>query len=142
MPVVVTALHFIEAEGVGIVAGHGQRAALAVQGDPARQWGCDGDGGVAGQLVEELGDVVGVDEQLLHLVDGGGAIEVMVSTLCGRGLPGTLAICYVRATVRKRGQPTANRVWSDMVPDISSGSLRAVKRAYSSARSAVRHKLN
>lgn len=74
----VAVLHLIHTQGLRVATGHGQRAAVTVHGDPAGQVGSDGGGGVAGQLVEESGDVVGVEEQLLQFAGGDGTVEAVV----------------------------------------------------------------
>ncbi len=77
-PTVVVVLDFVEGAGVGVAAGYGERAAVAVHGDPAGQPGPDGVGGVTGEFFEEAGDVLGLEEQLLHLAEGSGVVQGMV----------------------------------------------------------------
>ncbi|HEX4102765.1 MAG TPA: hypothetical protein VHY21_19850 [Pseudonocardiaceae bacterium] len=78
-PVVMAVLDLVEGAGVGVAAGHGQRAAVAVHGDPAGQPAPDRVGGVAGKFVEEPGDVLGVEEQLAQLTESPGAVWGVVT---------------------------------------------------------------
>ena len=73
-PVVVAVLDLVEVAGGVVAAGHGQRAAVSVHGDSAGQPAPDRVGGVAGELFEETGDVLGIEEQLAQLAESSGAV--------------------------------------------------------------------
>jgi hypothetical protein len=80
-----------------------------------------------------------------HWLDGSEYLRRQLLSHGGAGevYPAPPVACYIGATVRKRGQPTVNYMWSDMAPGCFSGLLPARhRRAYPSARSAIRTSWN
>jgi hypothetical protein len=62
----VAVLDLVDLTGAGVAAGDGHGAVVAAQGDPAERVGGQHGDGEGGEVVEEAGDVLGGEQQLLQ----------------------------------------------------------------------------